>query len=251
MKCSKCGKEMIETNHPYDGSIYYCDECKTIIEKEKQYNYLTFENCEVFNFNNAIRGMRNPLNSWDKSDSYLENGNFILGKADLDLCIRLIQGGTEHRKFLRQIMVSVDITGPRYWWAEFDTYKIGTVANSTSTMHKLASRPIVKEDFVIDNKGDVFWNMLIDHLELLRKNYNETKDIKWFRMLKQMLPESYKNKRTVTLNYETILTMLRQRNNHRLGEWKEDFTQWALSLPYMDKFYNATLNRREDKVKFV
>lgn len=216
---------------------------------------MKFENTEVFNFEGAIRGMRNPLESWDKSDSGLKNyenlfgyshtiSKWEIGKNDLELMQKLIRAGSVHRKFMRQIFVSVDITAPLYWWKEFDTYKVGTVANSTSTMHKLASTPITEECFEMDDFENVgieddigwgaieCWKFLIKDLEILRLKYNETKDKRYWKELIRLLPESWLQKRTVTMNYENILNMIRQRKNHKLTEWSESFIDWAKSLPY-------------------
>ena len=215
---------------------------------------MKFENTEVFNFEGALRGMRNPLESWSKSDSgygYTENPTkFIIGKNDLELMQKLIRAGTPHRKFMRQIFVSVDITAPLYWWKEFDTYKVGTTANSTSTMHKLASTPITKECFEMDdfNKLDklpiielenirctisIYWEfILIPMLEKLRQKYNETKDKIFWKELIQLLPESWLQTRTITMSYENILNMVEYRKNHKLSEWSESFMNWVKSLPY-------------------
>ena len=206
---------------------------------------IKFENTNVMNFDGAIRGMRNPLNSWDKSDSYWNNGRrtYHIGENDLDLARRLIKAGSDHRKFLRQIFVSVDITAPLYWWKEFDTYKVATVANSCSTMHKIHSKPIELSDFSIDDfyiEGDgidlrdCFINVVAD-CESLRRKYLETKDKKYWRGLIQLLPESYNQKRTVTLNYETLRNIYRSRRNHKLDEWSIGFMGWIDSLPYAEE----------------
>lgn len=212
---------------------------------------IKFENTETFNFEGAIRGMRNPLNSWDKSDSVfrgkfsygLTEIPFSMGKNDLDLARRLINAGSDHRKFLRQIIVSVDITAPLYWWKEFDTYKVATVANSCSTMHKIHSKPIELSDFSIDDfyiedegidLSDCFKNVVAD-CESLRKKYLETKDKKYWRGLIQLLPESYNQKRTVTLNYETLRNIYGSRRNHKLSEWSVGFMDWIKSLPYAEE----------------
>jgi len=194
---------------------------------------MKFEHTEVFNFEGAIRGMRNPMDSWGKSDShsFLECECFFIGGNDLNLAQSLSKAGGEHRKYLRQIFVSVDISAPRYWWAEFDTYKIGTVANSCSTMHTLTRKAITSDMFELDYV-DEFDSNLISHLDTLRCLYNETKDIKYFRKLKQLLPESFIQKRTVTMNYENILNMINQRSAHKLKEWSVDFIKWAKSLSY-------------------
>ena len=210
---------------------------------------MKFENTEVMNFENAIRGMRNPLESWDKSDSYYGNNeigleSYVIGENDLELMQTLIKAGSEHRKFMRQIFVSVDITAPLYWWKEFDTYKVGTVANSTSTMHKLASTPITIDCFEMDDFEDckddsnvyvsAIWVESITRLEKLRQTYNETKDTRYWKELIRLLPESWLQKRTVTMNYENLLAMCSkgQRRFHKLTEWSESFIGWAKSLPY-------------------
>ena len=166
---------------------------------------MKFENTEVYGFRRALHGMRNPLESWKRNDTVEENGNVIIGENDLNLAKRLINAGSEHRKFMRQIFVSVDITGPLYWWKEFDTYKVGTVANSTSTMHKLASTPITKECFEIDDykpeldyNGKALGNMIDAHiafLEEMRVKYLETKDKDYWKELIRWLPSSWQQKR--------------------------------------------------------
>ena len=279
---------------------------------------MKFEHTEVFNFEGALRGMRNPLNSWAKSDSIFsiecehegmyhsdevadawadyhlkdttfatedqhdkewervrdeaqawlwDNGmtlmnadhhyaaNYI-GPNDMDLCRRLIKAGPEHRKFLRQIFVSVDITAPLYWWKEFDTYKIGTTANSTSTMHKLASTPITLECFETDDYcGDLTYHeLLLDQnelpleykisdivediivtLEKLRQKYNETKDKRYWKELIRLLPNGWLQTRTVTMNYENLRSMAHQRSGHKLSEW-HSFLDWVRELPYAKEF---------------
>ena len=213
---------------------------------------MKFEHTEVFNWTGAMRGMRNPMDSWSKSDTvesicdttepYRITGTVgiyvrvvTIGENDLGLAQRLIRAGAEHRKFLRQILVSVDIIAPRYVWTEMDTYKIGTTANSCSTMHKLANYPITSDMFEFDGKDTPFFTQLVEDLEAMRCKYNQTKDMEDFRMLKQALPESFLQRRTVTLNYETILNMLHQRKNHRLKEWSTDFVGWVRSLPYAEE----------------
>lgn len=209
---------------------------------------IKFENTEVMNWEGAIRGMRNPLNSWSKSDSewihYPDaDPEFTIGENDLNLAQRLIKAGSDHRKFLRQILVSVDITAPFYWWKEFDTYKVGTVANSCSTMHKIHAKPIELSDFSIDdfyieddgiNLRDCFINVVAD-CESLRRKYIETKDKKYWRGLIQLLPESYNQKRTLTLNYETLRNIYGSRRNHKLDEWSIGFIEWIDSLPYAEE----------------
>ena len=199
------------------------------------------ENCEVFNFEGAIRGLRNPMNSWDRSDSKFNDCNSI-GENDLSLMRRLYKAGSEHRKYLRQIFVSMDITAPLYWWKEFDTYKVGTVANSTSTMHKIHSKPIELSDFSYDNFSidddtceidleDCFINVVTD-CEMLRKKFVETKDKKYWRALIQLLPESYNQTRTVTMNYENVINIIKQRTGHKLDEWNI-FVDELNKLPYI------------------
>lgn len=205
---------------------------------------MKFEHTKVFNFIGAIRGMRNPMDSWDKSDSAYCLGldeTFALGKKDKELTQKLIKAGSEHRKFMRQIFVSVDITAPLYWWKEFDTYKVGTTSNSCSTMHKLADTPITMEcfemsDFAADIVKEEYWqNNIIWSLEYLRKKYLATKDKRYWKELIRLLPESWLQKRTVTMSYENILSMIRQRKNHKLTEWSVDFMKWAKTLPYADE----------------
>lgn len=215
---------------------------------------MKFENTEVFNFDGAFRGMRNPLESWSKSDSEYgftidfekkeQTKRFFLGKKDIELAQRLIKAGEPHRKFMRQIFVSVDITAPLYWWKEFDTYKVGTVANSTSTMHKLASTPITRECFEMDDYEELQelcevgyyvlndWEQIVSNCEKLRQKYNETKDKRYWKELIRLLPESWLQTRTVTMNYENIFNMIKYRREHKLTEWSKSFIDWAKSLPY-------------------
>lgn len=207
---------------------------------------IKFENTQVMNFEGAVRGMRNPLNSWDKSDSVFTPWNytdFIIGSNDLNLMRRLIKCGSDHRKFMRQILVSVDITAPLYWWKEFDTYKVGTVSNSCSTMHKIHSKPIELSDFSIDDfyidddgidLSDCFKNVIAD-CESLRNKYLDTKDKKYWRGLIQLLPGSYNQRRTVSLNYETLYNIYGSRKGHKLDEWSVDFMKWIKSLPYAEE----------------
>lgn len=238
---------------------------------------MKFDNTEVWGFEHSLRGMRNPKNSWDRSDSgklywdgtwyheelknyFTEYGvNFYIGENDLKLAQTLIKAGNEHRKFMRQIFVSVDITAPLYWWKEFDTYKVGTVANSTSTMHKLATTPITLDCFEIDDydrnlsladnpKDDdgldnisTFEEDIIYVLENIRQKYLETKDKRFWKELIRWLPESWLQKRTVTMTYENLLAMCSkgQRRFHKLNEWSgqdnsnvPNFISWARVLPY-------------------
>lgn len=237
------------------------------------------ENIDVWGFEHAIRGMRNPMNSWDKSDSkngcckpsnYTEHIScddcpyseidiqckpyYHIGENDLDLMKRLYQAGTEHRKYLRQIFVSMDITAPLYWWKEFDTYKIGTVSNSCSTMHKIAAKEFELDDFSHEylfpqnsiymtpdfyNMGDPIFSpystltILIDCLNACRQKYLETKDKQWWWQLIQLLPSSYNQKRTITMNYENVVTIIKQRTNHKLDEWNKLVEVFKTCLPYI------------------
>ncbi len=196
---------------------------------------IRIEKVDVYGFEAAIRGMRNPLESWNKSDS----NNNTLGSNDLDLCLRLIKGGSEHRKFLRYITITMDITAPLYWWKEFDTYKIGTTANSTSTMHKIHSQPITYDCFSLeDTVKTQAVSQYIDYLEHLRLEFVKTKDKKIWRELIQLLPSSWNQTRTVILNYEVLLNMIKQREGHKLSEWR-DFCITGLTLPYLHEFYSA------------
>lgn len=220
---------------------------------------MKFENTEVWGFEHSLRGMRNPKNSWNRSDSYQSDftndgkNGFVIGENDIKLAQTLIKAGNEHRKFMRQIFVSVDITAPLYWWKEFDTYKVGTVANSTSTMHKLATTPIMLDCFEIDDydrnlsltdntKDDdgldnisTFEEDIIYVLENIRQKYLETKDKRYWKELVRWLPESWLQKRTITMNYENVRNMYFQRRNHKLTEWSESFIKWVESLPYAEE----------------
>lgn len=198
---------------------------------------LKCERTSVMNFENAIRGARNPLNSWARLDSsFNENGDFVFGENDLDLAKRLAKAGSDHRKFLRQIFVSVDITAPLYWWKEFDTYKVGTVANSTSTMHKIHSKPFSIDDFSADKMNEkalASINRTIAELEELRLEYLATKDKETWYSIIQLLPSSYNQMRTVTMNYENLISMYYARNTHKLSEWHV-YCDWIKSLPYAE-----------------
>ena len=234
---------------------------------------MKFENTEVWGFEHALRGMRNPKNSWNKSDSYYDdNNNFVIGENDMKLAQSLIKAGSEHRKFMRQIFVSADITAPLYWWKEFDTYKVGTVANSTSTMHKLATTPITIDCFETDDYDgslQVFdrepYNPdetlsecvteIIDICETLRKRYLETNDKKYWKELIRWLPESWLQKRTVTMDYENLLAICGkgQRRFHKLNEWSgqdnpnvPNFISWARTLPYAQEliFIDELLDKK-------
>ena len=199
---------------------------------------LKFENTDVFNFENAIHGMRNPLSSWNKSDSHYDDmGFYEIGETDLKLAQQLIRAGNEHRKFMRQIFVSVDITAPRYWWIEADTYKVGTVSNSCSTMHTIHKKPFINEDFSCEHLDTISLRCLEDTITTLndlRNCYLSSQDKEYWYQIIQMLPQSYLQKRTWTCSYENLLTICSagQRRNHKLDEWKVDFMDWARSLPY-------------------
>lgn len=230
---------------------------------------IKLENIEVLGWEHAIRGMRNPMNSWDKSDSsfkkdYLLNNQLTditvprlyIGEKDIDLMKRLRKAGTDHRKYLRMITVYIDITAPLYWWKEFDTYKVGTVANSCSTMHKIHAKEFTLDDFSFDHLIDRceecedfgicpfmadgyygIWssvdvmNVVIELLNECRAKYLETKDKRyWYNMI-QILPSSYNQKRTVMLNYEVLNNIYKSRKYHKLDEWQE-FCNWIETLPY-------------------
>ena len=208
---------------------------------------IKLENTAVFNIARAVYSARNAMNSWDKSDSDLEND--ILGENDLKLAQSLAHNGSDHRKFLRQIMVSVDITAPLYWWKEFDTYKVGTVANSCSTMHTIHKRDLTLDDFslehtfetdngwITDENGTkhlspfTFFEGIVFQLNVYRKKYLATNDKKWWYQMIQLLPSSYNQMRTVTLNYEVLLNQYHARNAHKLDEW-HIYCDWIESLPY-------------------
>lgn len=201
------------------------------------------------NMENAIRGARNPLNSWARMDSYYnERGEFILGENDLSLATRLSAAGSDHRKFLRQIFVSMDITAPLYWWKEFDTYKVGTVANSCSTMHKIQSREFTRADFSCDRLTPDALAVLdgvIAYLESERLLYNETKEKSHWHNMIQLLPSSYQQMRTVTLNYEVLMSIYFARRNHKLAEW-HTLCDAILDLPYAGELILAPANKKEE-----
>lgn len=237
---------------------------------------IKFEHPEVWGWEHAIRGMRNPLNSWDKSDSYpaVDCGKcgiidrdgicypkehdctpyqcYAIGRNDLDLMRRLIRAGSSHRKFLRQIFVSVDITAPLYWWKEYDTYKVGTVANSCSTMHKIAAKEFTLGDFSHEHLSDfsshpenvqdplTILSSTIKTLNSCRECYLKEKDnFFWWQMI-QLLPSSYNQKRTITMTYENLLNMVSQRRGHKLDEW-HDFCDWVFTLPYAEELLKEGL----------
>lgn len=225
---------------------------------------LTIDKTETYGWEAAIRGMRNPMNSWDKSDSehicescedpwggtgYIFDTNMVnIGPKDLDLMKRLRNAGTDHRKYLRMITVYCDIIAPLYWWKEFDTYKVGTVANSCSTMHKIQAKKFEREDFSVEHlsntlddhiagvdMGDRHFMVMMDNviscLNVARDRYNETKDKKYWWQMIQLLPSSYNQKRTVMLNYEVLANIYKSRKNHKLDEW-HTFCDWIETLPY-------------------
>lgn len=231
------------------------------------------ENIEVFNFEGAIRGARNPMNSWSRSDSHTETDyannttKFVIGEKDLDLMRRLYKAGPEHRKYLRQIFVSMDITAPFYFWKEFSTYKIGTVSNSCSTMHRITAKEFTLDDFSHEHlfgdfepfervsasdpdsyaielkatsvklKSDTIIMCLIELLNFYREKYLETKDKAYWWQLIQLLPSSYNQKRTITMNYENVVTIIKQRSGHKLDEWNT-FVDILKGLPYIKEIIN-------------
>lgn len=216
---------------------------------------IKIEKIDVWGWEHAIRGMRNPMNSWEKSDSYIcdaehcrqcpipvgerncnQPDGYIIGANDLSLMQKLYKAGTEHRKFMRQIFVSLDVTAPLYWWKEMDTYKVGTVANSCSTMHKIHAKEFVLDDFshehLLEDEAIEFMKHLVDGLNFYRKKFLETKDkVYWWQMI-QLLPSSYNQRRTLTMNYEVAATIIRQREGHKLDEWNQ-FVKVLKGLPYM------------------
>lgn len=242
---------------------------------------IKLENTEVTGWEAAIRGMRNPMNSWEKSDSSFEDvfedpenlhtyymKNAEIGPNDFNLMKRLRNAGTDHRKFMRMIAVYVDITAPLYWWKEFDTYKVGTVANSCSTMHKIADKEFKLEDFSCEHLGvtvpaelndgeEVFQNLWIESLKRTIEDLNiardfyireQNADLKkkyWYQMI-QLLPSSYNQRRTVMLNYEVLANMYKSRKNHKLDEW-HIFCDWAMSLPYSELITGVFNETEENK----
>lgn len=196
---------------------------------------IKLERTSVMNLENAMRGARNPMNSWGRMDSaYDEDGNYVLGSNDLDLAVRLRRAGSDHRKFIRQIFVSVDITAPMYWWKEYDTYKVATVANSTSTMHRIHRKPFETGDFSCDRMTPEtlsFMENVVERLEKIRLRYLETKSKEdWYDLI-QLLPSSYNQMRTCSLNYEILVNIYYARRNHKLDEWHV-FCDWIEKLPY-------------------
>jgi len=210
---------------------------------------LKVERTAVMNLENAMRGARNPLNSWARSDSsYDENGNYILGPNDLSLAKRLRLAGSDHRKFIRQIFVSCDVTAPLYWWKEYDTYKVATVANSTSTMHKIHAKPIEMDDFSHDHlttDAQKIMEAYIQEIEKIRLRYMENGKNKedWYDLI-EMIPESYNQMRTISLNYETLVNIYFARKNHKLDEW-HTFCDWIETLPYAKEIILALPDEAE------
>lgn len=181
------------------------------------------EKFEVFNWEGAIRGARNPMNSWAKSDSRYDGEKYILGENDLDLMRRLVRAGSDERKFMRQILVSMDITAPRFWWEQFSTYRVGVVQNSTSTMHKIHTRDLTRNDFSVDNNSEPKMQLLdaiLDFINHQRRMYLATNNKEyWYNMI-EILPQSYNQKRTLTLNYEVLRNIYHARKHHKLKEWR-------------------------------
>ena len=244
---------------------------------------IKIENIEICGWKPAIRGMRNPMNSWNKSDSVIGHcmdevdckdcphgscwecnnfGEYItkIGDKDLELMLNLREAGTDHRKFMRMIVVYVDITAPLYWWKEFDTYKVGTVANSCSTMHKIADKEFTLDDFSHEHLLDDEYITHKDYgyflpilclkeqiytLNLFREMYLKTKDKKWWWQMIQLLPSSYNQKRTVMLNYEVLANIYKSRKNHKLDEWR-DFCKWIETLPYSELITGGEDGRSDD-----
>ncbi len=199
---------------------------------------LKVERVSVVNMENAIRGARNPMNSWARMDSYYnEKGEYVLGENDLALASKLAVAGSDHRKFLRQIIVSMDITAPLYWWKEFDTYKVGTVANSTSTMHKIQAKEFSREDFSCDRLTEDALSVLdsmIEYLESERVKFVETKEKSHWHNMIQLLPSSFNQMRTVSMNYEVLINIYYARRYHKLAEWHV-LCEAIEKLPYADK----------------
>lgn len=223
------------------------------------------ENIEVFNLGGAIRSMRNPMNSWDKSDTDFSKENVTLGENDKCLAQRLIKAGSEHRKFLRQIMISFDVVAPTYWYLEFDTYKVGVTSNSCSKMHKLMSRPLTLDDFSLDYipEGCVKDTPIIDLIEVINesidiyKNFDRYKEQgelngllfdkkQLFLATLQLLPMSYNQRRTVTMSAETILNIINQRSHHKLKEWHDFIDAMVLGTPELSFLWEVTVNNIKD-----
>ena len=196
---------------------------------------IKIENIDVYGFEAAIRGARNPMNSWDRMDSCYNNGEFEIGENDYKLLKNLTIAGPEHRKWNRMVTVTMDITAPLYWWKEYDTYKVGTVANSCSTMHKIQAKEFTLDDFSTEHMEGctIVMNLILVQLNLNRTLFNKTKDKKYWWNMIQLLPTSYNQKRTVHLNYEVLGTIYHQRRHHKLDEWVE-FCNTIKTLPYSE-----------------
>lgn len=196
---------------------------------------IKIENVEIYGWEAAIRGMRNPMNSWDRSDSTFEDG-LNIGENDLNLMKNLVRSGSDHSKFMRMIVVTLDITAPRYYWTELDTYKVGTVRNSCSTMHKIHEKEFTSDDFSCEQLlvgNNLIFDRIIDFLNEERKLYLETGDkIHWWQII-QFLPQSYNQRATVQLNYAVLRNIYHSRKNHKLDEWRK-FCKWIETLPYSD-----------------
>ena len=222
---------------------------------------IKIENIQTMGWEGALRGMRNPLNSWDKADSTyssdierndiniaaygtkLDRYDFVIGQNDLALCLKLIKAGSEHRKFLRMIHVQMDVTAPLYWWKEFDTYKVATTSNSCSTMHRIAAKPFKIDDFSYEHLSELGAEMLediVDYMNFWRNRYLENPSNKqiWWQMI-QLLPSSYDQRRTIDMNMETVLNILHQRSHHKLDEWIELCNTMLKQIPYCQEFYDA------------
>lgn len=222
---------------------------------------IKIENIQTMGWEGALRGMRNPLNSWDKADSAyasdiertdtniaaygtkLDRYDFVIGQNDLSLCLKLINAGSEHRKFLRMIHVQMDITAPLYWWKEFDTYKVATTSNSCSTMHKIAAKPFKIDDFSYEHLselGDRMLEDIVDYMNFWRNRYleNPSNKLIWWQMI-QLLPTSYDQRRTIDMSMETVLNILHQRSHHKLDEWIELCDTMLKQIPYCQEFYDA------------
>lgn len=243
---------------------------------------IKLEKTEVLGWEAAIRGMRNPMNSWEKSDSYqlcskcreydassvkdCAKCRRRMGPNDLELMKKLRNAGTDHRKFMRMIIVTVDITGPLYWWKEFDTYKVGTVANSCSTMHKIHEKEFTLDDFSCEHlencaypkegpnlNGETRWVVCMDNiissLNVARQLYLDTGDKKYWWQMIQLLPSSYNQRRTIMLNYEVLANIYKSRKDHKLDEWRENFCGWIYELPYSELItgaYSKPITREEE-----
>ena len=205
---------------------------------------IEIENVSVYGFEEAIRGMRNPMNSWDKSDSYTHyfTDEIVIGNNDLDLMKRLIKSGTDHRKFMRMIVVYADIIAPLYWWKEFDTYKVGTVRNSCSTMHKITEKEFTLDDFShehMTSHNNALLRDIVGDLNAYRNRYISSKETdgmkpkNWWWQIIQLLPSSYNQRATLMLNYEVLANIYHSRKNHKLDEWR-DFCKWIETLPYSE-----------------